>query len=536
MLQAAVESGVSTLEEQLDIVVNLERSLVSDSRVGDLSSADRLNKYERSQAIHGLIGSMQSFQSMNGIIGEIAILYPKQEIELSTSNEYSRKACAFTERQKGDTARRLVYADGDVSLELWYPLTRCIDKDYIPDYGVRVTLSKSYLDELLNMPAIDEKEGGFSVLLTREGLRRLPETGEEPGEPSLMASWLNVWEEEGSPGSFCGKGRYQGESCYFVSESIPAYGITLVAYRRGGWPDSSVISALAVMGGVILLVGVVFLLMLYQTNRSVNKPLQKVVHAFESVQQGNLDVRISHGYNDEFQYIYSAFNSTVEHIQELIENVREQGRFLKNAELIQLQSQINPHFLYNSFYLIRIMAKNESYEQIDRFVTLLAKYYRFLSREADLYIPLSREAEHMENYMNIQQMRFGDKITVQTGELPAEAAEFSVPKLILQPLVENAYQYGMASILQDGRIAVSYEIRDGFLFIAVEDNGSGLDEETLLRMRESLRDCSGGAEHALSNIKRRIVLAFGENSGLSMERSGLGGLKAVLKLDLSVEL
>lgn len=89
----------------------------------------------------------------------------------------------------------------------------------------------------------------------------------------------------------------------------------------------------------------------------MQKPLEKLMEAFDEVQGGNLEIRIFHREQDEFQHLYTSFNRTVERIQELLENVREQGKLLQNAELIQLQSQINPHFLYNSFYLIRIMAK-----------------------------------------------------------------------------------------------------------------------------------------------------------------------------------
>ena len=277
--------------------------------------------------------------------------------------------------------------------------------------------------------------------------------------------------------------------------------------------------------------------MLFQTNTTVNKPLQKVVQAFEKLQDGDLSIRISHKYQDEFQYIYSSFNRTVERIQELIENVKEQSRLLQNAELMQLQSQINPHFLYNSFYLIRIMAKNESYEQIVQFVTSLAKYYRFLNKEVDQNISLSKEVEHMMNYIDIQQMRFGDKISVSIGELPENAVSFRVPKLILQPVVENAYNYGMSSILKDGCIRIGYEMDEDFLNIIIEDNGSSVEEEKLEQMREYIRDYQGrAAGHALSNIERRLKLAYGEDSGILLENSDFGGLKVVLRLDMSVVL
>ena len=110
-----------------------------------------------------------------------------------------------------------------------------------------------------------------------------------------------------------------------------------------------------------------------------------------------------------------------------------------------------------------------------------------------------------------------------------------MPKLILQPVVENAYNYGMADILQDGRIQVGYEIKEGFLYIRIEDNGSGGSEENLERMREYIRDYQGrAAGHALSNIERRLKLSFGEESGIFPEKSSLGGLLVTLRMDMSV--
>ncbi len=532
-MQTTVQQGAAVLKEQLDIVADLEKMLVSDSRTEELGEDVNLDGYQKSQLALGLIGSMRNMQSMNYIIKEIAILFPHQEMELSTGADVSRKECIPAPRQESDTARSLVYKEGQVQMELWYPLTRSIVEDHVPDYGVRVTLSEEYLDDLLVLFSVEKGSGGFSVLNRGGELLQIPVHGEDAER--VMECWRREWEEADSPSSFLGRGRCLGKSLFFVSEEIPEYGITLVSYRDDRWLDGSIITALLVMGGVILLFGGLFLMMLRQTDEIVNKPLQKVVQAFEKVQEGDLSIRISHKYQDEFQYIYSAFNKMVERIGELIENVKEQAKLLQNAELMQLQSQINPHFLYNSFYLIRIMAKNESYEQITGFVTSLAKYYRFLNKEVEQNIPLSREAEHMGNYIDIQQMRFGDKITVEVEKLPEGAAAFLVPKLILQPVVENAYNYGMADILQDGRIQVGYEIKEGFLYIRIEDNGSGGSEENLERMREYIRDYQGrAAGHALSNIERRLKLSFGEESGIFLEKSSLGGLLVTLRMDMSV--
>jgi len=297
------------------------------------------------------------------------------------------------------------------------------------------------------------------------------------------------------------------------------------------------LAGLLLMGLVLMVISGLFLYTLHQTNNDVQKPLKKLMTAFGEVQDGNLDMRIFHKVQDEFQYIYTSFNKTVDRIQELLENVKEQGQLLQNAELMQLQSQINPHFLYNSFYLIRIMAKNESYEQIDQFVTSLARYYRFLNKEVDQNIELYKEAEHMENYINIQQMRFGDKITVTKEPLPENARSYRVPKLILQPIVENAYNYGMKDVVRDGRISVCCHVEDSILSIMIEDSGSGGSQENLERMREHIRDYKGhAAGHALSNIERRLKLAYGGDSGILLERSELGGLKVIIRFNMNIRI
>lgn len=123
------------------------------------------------------------------------------------------------------------------------------------------------------------------------------------------------------------------------------------------------------------------------------------------------------------------------------------------------------------------------------------------------------------------------------GQLPESAAGFLVPKLILQPVIENAYNYGMSDILKDGQIAISYSLKEPYLCIVIEDNGGGGSSENIERMREYIQDYQGrAAGHALSNIERRLKLAYGETSGILLEQSELGGLKVTLRIDMRVTL
>lgn len=188
-MQAMARQGKLALEEQLDSVANLEKNLVSDSRASDLSQGNYGNDYEKSRLAMGLIGSMWSFQSANTIIQEIEMFFPELEMTLSTRSGTARDIVRPCPRAEGDTARRLVYSGGKVWMELWYPLTHSIEEGYMPDYGVKVTLSEDYLEELLSLFAIDGRSGGFSAFDTGEELLRLP-----PEEGGLMEVWRSVWE------------------------------------------------------------------------------------------------------------------------------------------------------------------------------------------------------------------------------------------------------------------------------------------------------------------------------------------------------
>lgn len=531
----AVLYNVSDLEQQLDIIYNQEQSMVSDTRILSLANDLTMAEYDRSQIMRGLIVSMVNMQSMNTSIGNVTVMFPKLSVELSSADNYRKKQYTPRERKSGTTSRSLVCEDGRIQMELMYPLTYVSVENYVPDFGICITLSEDYLQGILEYFSSSEQSGAFFVM--DYGSELLLASGREEESERLKESWYGAWTGQGSSASFQDTIRYGKTSYLLMSESLPKYGITLVVYRDGAGIDQSMLEGLLAMGLVLLVISILFLYTLHQTINDVHKPLKKLMTAFGEVQDGNIDVRIFHKVQDEFQYIYTSFNKTIERIQLLLENVKEQGRLLQNAELIQLQSQINPHFLYNSFYLIRIMAKNESYEQIDKFVTSLAKYYRFLNKEVDLNIELSKEEEHMENYMNIQQMRFGDKIMVTKEPMPVCARSYLVPKLILQPIVENAYNYGMKDVIQGGRISVSYRVEDSTLFIMIEDSGNGGSQENLEQMREHIKDYKGyAAGHALSNIDRRLKLAYGDDSGILLEHSELGGLKVILQFDMNIRI
>jgi two-component system, sensor histidine kinase YesM len=288
---------------------------------------------------------------------------------------------------------------------------------------------------------------------------------------------------------------------------------------------------------------VIFSLSMY---RFIHKPLIELVGAFEKVEEGDLNIAIEHHHKDEFRYLYRRFNAMVENLGTLIKQVYTMKILTQKAELKQLQSQINPHFLYNSFFILHRRIKSGDYDNAMAFSQQLGNYFRFITRSADDEVPLEREVEHAHIYADIQTIRFSSRITVEFGTLPEDCRNIAVPRLILQPIIENAFEHGLENKVSGGLLRIDFE-RMAEIFaqsaentrdqgnmsvsIVVEDNGENLEDAELERLQAALSDGESQVESTgIINIHRRLRLKFGEGSGLAVSRSALGGFRVVVNI------
>ena len=245
-------------------------------------------------------------------------------------------------------------------------------------------------------------------------------------------------------------------------------------------------------------------------NRTIHRPFVKIMRAFKRVEEGNLELNIRHEKNDEFQYLYDRFNSMLLNIHSLIEQVYKQKIFLQNAELKQLQSQINPHFLYNCLFSITRMIKMDKNEQAIQFAEQLAQYFQFITKNSQDMVTLENEVIHARNYAVLQLARFSDRVSIDFSEVPDEIKNFKVPRLILQPLIENAFIHGLEDKLHSGVLRVLFELNADMISITVEDNGEE-GAEHLEKMNVLLSDKQPDQEvTAILNVHRRLKYKYGE--------------------------
>jgi two-component system sensor histidine kinase YesM len=220
----------------------------------------------------------------------------------------------------------------------------------------------------------------------------------------------------------------------------------------------------------------------------------------------------------------------VANLRSLIDQAYKQKILAQKAELKQLQSQINPHFLYNSFFILNTMAKTGDTDRIEQFTTLLGEYFQFVTRNASDNVKLGQEIRHARMYTEIQELRFSRRIRVDFQPLPADWESLLVPRLIVQPIIENAFEHSLEKKARDGLIVVRFERDEEEVRIVVEDNGDLLTDEDLTRMAKQLgSENEQGEITGMVNIHRRVRMTFG-GGGLTVARSGLGGLQATLRL------
>ncbi len=261
-------------------------------------------------------------------------------------------------------------------------------------------------------------------------------------------------------------------------------------------------------------------------NLMVHRPLHKLMHVFKELENGNMEVSIKLKREDEFGYLFNAFNTMVEQLRTSIRENYEQKLALRQSELKQLQSQMNPHFLYNCFFNISRMCKSEDYEDAMILAQKLGSYYRYITRNGEEEVPLSVEYQNAKDYVDIQSIRFANRIKVHMPEIPREYQNIKVPRLIIQPVLENAYEHAFEKSAEGGGIFVSLNGDINRFAVVIEDDGKFLSEEDLEGLRTKLLNPELAIEKTgIVNVCRRLQLKHERGSGLYASRSEHGGLK-----------
>lgn len=269
-------------------------------------------------------------------------------------------------------------------------------------------------------------------------------------------------------------------------------------------------------------------------------PLKKLIRLMNTIKMGKLKKRISLQGYAEIITVANDFNDMLDEIDELTNRLLETNSRLYETELVKkqmemayLQSQINPHFLYNTLESIKGIAAEEKVDRIFNMTKALAVIFRYSIKETDI-VTLSQELKVIESYNYIQKIRFGKRLRV-IYRFPEVILSCHIPRMILQPIVENAIFHGIEPKVGEGLLELVGSFDGPMLRLSVKDNGMGIDEERLQRIKDQMSKLQGISNKStqsigLANVNNRIKLVYGEEYGITINSEVGVGTEVVIKL------
>lgn len=278
----------------------------------------------------------------------------------------------------------------------------------------------------------------------------------------------------------------------------------------------------------------IFLLVFVNLHLSerISVPIKTLERAVKELEAGREEVDIDVSGPYEIERLGHSIRSMVSTMRHLMDDIIEQEAQKRRSELDVLQSQINPHFLYNTLDSVVWMTENGRTDEAILMVTSLARFFRIsLSRGSNI-IPIADELEHARHYLTIQKMRYKNKFSAVIAAEDGVEGLYTI-KLIVQPILENAIYHGMAYADGDGEITVRARRDGGDVVIEVADNGPGMPEETVERLLDQSYAAAPGTKGSgigLRNVHQRIRLTFGEEYGLAIHSEPDAGTTVCIRL------
>ncbi|WHY18525.1 histidine kinase [Paenibacillus sp. G2S3] len=517
---------LDSLDKEADRISRYLPNYVMDKDLMEIATTGNyMSYYDRAQKILDIQRRLELMKNSSPFIQEARAYIPLIDRTI-LSNKFetsmNKQEYASMQQNKRLYEEPFIYWNDRLFISMQYPINTVKN----PIYIVAVELSTTKIRETLSQ--IGSSRGGQSVLLNLERGWEI-ESNMDPELLEQMKSFAadkrELQKDEGYETIMYNGKRFL--TVYKYSSLWNSYSIMCI-------PEETILGSLEIYRTLFwwacaLAVGIVVFFS-YFLLRFIYRPLMKLVHSFRRVQQNRLEPIVIDRGADEFGYLYQAFNNTIRSLKTLIEENYEQQIRNQRSELKRLQSQINPHFLYNCFFVLCRLIKSENQkEKAYQFCLYIGQYFQFITRDDEDDIPLGLEVNHSRTYVDMQTICYGDRIQVKfEGDVP----DLFVPRLILQPIIENAYKHALGNMIQQGELWVHCERVGDVFSIYVEDNGRSISDAEIAQLQKRLRQSTTRMEETtgIINVHRRIQLRYGEEYGITVSRSALGGLQVRINL------
>ncbi|OPH56878.1 hypothetical protein BC351_26020 [Paenibacillus ferrarius] len=530
-MKSRVHFYLNSFESEMNRLIKLNREYSFDEDLRNLSTiAPGMNEFDRVKAILSLQNKLLLMKNSSLYVADVKVYIPLLERTIHANyygDELPLEELQVLENFPDNHTYPFIYWQNRLLISELYP--KPITPNKMPFFASEVELSENEIKQSL-LQASHTSQGGAVLMdpsqswfiANDQDLRMVPKLKE-----FLMRK---PFQEERIGQGYLEMERKNYLITYERSQSLNTIFMVYV-------PESQILGPLNTYRHWFLTLSIssVLFIILFSAwiYRQIHQPLRNMVIAFRKVEAGNLGITIKHKHNDEFDYLYKQFNEMVNRLQMMIHEVYEEKIRSQRAELKQLQSQINPHFLYNSYFVLYRMAKSHDIDNVIRFTKHLGDYFQFITRNAPDEVSLELEIKLANAYVEIQMIRFSNRMETKWHDLSNDCKDLKLPRLILQPIIENAYNHGLEHKLKGGKVEIKLMQHAGNLCISIEDNGEGLSDEALEKIHVSLLSSYNiGETTGLQNVHARLQLRFGSDSGLSVSRGQMGGLRVEMKFPI----
>ena len=335
---------------------------------------------------------------------------------------------------------------------------------------------------------------------------------------------------QGNEGGFSWKGRL------YIYQKVDGWNYYIVSSVENMDLYTPSIRTIIIMTAILFFMVLFCFCVVKDIIARVYRPLDQTVQKMDQVAAGSLDIRLNaESMGEDFQKLARGFNAMMEEILVLMEQVKLEQHQIEQIRFNSLQSQIQPHFLYNTLECIHWQAMADGNKEISTLVMALAKYYRICLSKGHDVIPLELEIEHIKNYLIIQNMRY-DNIIGSEIEIRDGCGDTMIPKLTLQPLVENSIYHGIK--IKEGKkgsVFLKAERKGDSVRITLADTGSGMTQAQIDTMNQQLSEYDESFGYGVRNVNKRIELLYGKDYGLYYLRNEFGGVTVEIQLPYTTE-
>ncbi|MFB5674980.1 sensor histidine kinase [Paenibacillus terreus] len=421
----------------------------------------------------------------------------------------------------------------------WYPLVEQGDFTWSGEYTVPSIQGDVPVMSFVRKIVYDDKYLGILAIHVKAGSIKKILSGDTPGTNRVMldASGRQLLAVGEVPGQALPAGR--------TDEMTEANGVlrlngkagmndTLLVYSKvdnSHWvlvqmtPWEQITAGSRRLAEVIGLIGLTAVLLTsllaLWLSKQFTRPLKQLIGAMKRFSIGGKETPLPEDYRNEFGQLFSGYRQQNERINQLYQSLQQRLEQQRRAEIKALQANINPHFLYNTLDQLNWMAIENGQERISRILELMGRMFRIGLSNGESFVTLEEEAEHIRCYLEIQQIRWESGLNFSI-ELPETSRSLYVPKMTLQPFVENCVVHGFNG-RDHGFIRICAEEDGGRLLLMVEDDGAGLQTVSTARNRTN-----GG--YGIRNVRERIDAYFGSAYGVALFNRTEGGTRAVITL------